>query len=95
MYDQSYHGGGGGRVLAQHFGDGVPTPHNTDTGKVETYTGLTGGTLKTRFSLRMSDFLNPDYEHEHSTPLSKYIWSLNHPNILGYSLQGQGLQPSD
>ena len=50
----------------------------TDTNKVETYTGLTGGTFKVRYNRHMSDFRNPAYEK--STTLSKYIWKLKREN---------------
>jgi hypothetical protein len=47
---------------------------NTQT--VETYTGLTGGTFKTRYNKHMSDFRI----NETATTLSGHIWDLKRQN---------------
>ena len=49
-----------------------------DNNHVETYTGLTGATFKTRYNKHMSDFRNQAYSD--STTLSKYIWDLKTHN---------------
>ena len=49
-----------------------------DNNQVETYTGLTGATFKTRYNKHMSDFRNQAYSD--STTLSKYIWDLKNQN---------------
>ena len=52
------------------------TVTRTDTGQVETYTGLTGGTFKIRFNKHMSDFR----KSETATMLSKHVWKLRREN---------------
>ena len=54
------------------------TVTRTDTHQKETYTGLTGGTFKTRYNKHMSDFRNETYKS--STTLSKHIWKLKREN---------------
>jgi hypothetical protein len=55
------------------------TVERLDTHTVETYTGLTGGTFKTRYNKHMSDFRTPGGDK--ATTLSKHIWSLKRQNI--------------
>ena len=45
----------------------------------ETYTGMTGGTFKTRYNKHMSDFRN--IKNEHATTLSTYIWDLKKQSV--------------
>ena len=52
------------------------TVKRTDTQTVETYTGLTGGTFKTRYNKHMSDFRI----NETATTLSGHIWDLKRQN---------------
>ena len=55
------------------------TVTRTDTNHAETYTGLTGGTFKTRYNKHMSDFRNERYKD--STTLSTYIWKLKREGV--------------
>ena len=55
------------------------TVTRADTQHVETYTGLTGGTFKSRYYKHMSDFRNVKYET--STTLSRYIWKLKRESV--------------
>ena len=50
-----------------------------DTGSIETYTGLTGGTFKKRWNRHNFDFRHE--EEEHSTKLAGYIWQLKRRNV--------------
>ena len=50
-----------------------------DNGKVETYTGLTGGTFKKRWDKHNSDFRHE--KNETATKLSGYIWKLKRANV--------------
>ena len=54
------------------------TVTRTDTNQVETYTGLTGGTFKTRYNKHMYDFRT--VSQAGATTLSKHIWKLKREN---------------
>jgi hypothetical protein len=47
---------------------------DTSTGEQETYTGLTGGEFKTRYTQHMGDFRH--VARRHSTTLSAHVWRL-------------------
>ena len=51
----------------------------TISGKTETYTGLTQGTLRSRIQMHEYDFRTP--AHKSSTSLSSHIWSLKDQNL--------------
>ena len=52
----------------------------TDKQTEETYTGLTGGTFKTRYNKHMYDFRHKKDGKSAST-LSKYIWELKREGV--------------
>jgi hypothetical protein len=64
---------------------------------LETYTGLTGNTFKTRYSGHISSFKNNDKQT--ATTLSQHIWSLkktNTPHTITWKTleRGQGYNPA-
>ena len=50
-----------------------------DNNHIETNTGLTGGTFKTRYSKHMSD--NRNMRNETITTLGRYIWKLKREGV--------------
>ena len=55
------------------------TVEREDTGDVQTYVGITEGSLKSRYNNHTGTFRNP--KRKHSTALSKYIWNINIKDI--------------